>query len=557
LERVLGSFFESIVPPIPGEEFDQDMEETHEVISNLISSKVRKHIEIAMIKNSEILKDSNINQVDKEVIYDLAKRVVVARYGYRTKTEEWQEWLESDYNQIGLNIKRGPTPQPLQPPTLQPLQPPILALPPQAQSSGSTEDGFTPVTYRKQKRRLSGSSSSSTRHETVGSIRGIETQNSFEAFSNAQDEATLEIPTEEVQQTSPEHKKPREGTPKRTEIKAKKPEEQSEEEMIEEQTEINDETPRETTEETTNETKITTEGTTEERSQEKITEGTTVETSEGTTVGTIEGTTVETSEGTAVGTVEGTTVETSEGTTVGTNEGTTEETSEETTEETTAGTNPDMNTKVKPVRLVLTQTTKQTRRIVTHRAYGTTGETRKLINRGIIEYMPQKNKTVYNGKMDTINLKIEGTPSTIVFADYEMLNCTNIPEDWEVHIYPGANLSHATKLLESNNWPKSVKNVVIAVGTLNAIWTYDVSTVPKMNTLIRHMKSIDQPRTFYVGITGSSAKSKDEELKIGKINKHMQDKLNRRFINPPPAEVSDTTTHTSNNILSKIITHLN
>lgn len=91
-------------------------------------------------------------------------------------------------------------------------------------------------------------------------------------------------------------------------------------------------------------------------------------------------------------------------------------------------------------------------------------------------------------------LIIQNSPATVLLTDSNFRLAANIviPDDWEVHVFPGCALIHTSKLLRSAEIPTCVKNIVLAVGINNRGWNYAKSVKPdwnKMLTQSRQMKA--------------------------------------------------------------------
>jgi hypothetical protein len=170
-------------------------------------------------------------------------------------------------------------------------------------------------------------------------------------------------------------------------------------------------------------------------------------------------------------------------------------------------------------------------------------------------------------KKNAWELKIHKQPTTLILGDSNMRLARNIPDDWEIHAYPGAYLKHAANLLQPNKQPNklpdSIKNIVVAVGVNNRSWVYARSTKPDLTRVGTRAKALGG-RVHFLGIS-TSGLSSDEDANIKQLNTDARSSFGRNFIHPLPTEQviiapSDPIHHdqsTVDRIIDSIKCHLN
>jgi len=127
-------------------------------------------------------------------------------------------------------------------------------------------------------------------------------------------------------------------------------------------------------------------------------------------------------------------------------------------------------------------------------------------------------------------LNIKKMPHTVIMADSNFRPARNIPGDWEVHVFPGANIAHATKMLDATKFPDSVKNVVVAVGINNKSGKFDMSTKPELDKLWTATKKWGpRIKMHFLGISTSNQSPTTTE-NIKKINEFAKQHWERNFI---------------------------
>jgi hypothetical protein len=128
------------------------------------------------------------------------------------------------------------------------------------------------------------------------------------------------------------------------------------------------------------------------------------------------------------------------------------------------------------------------------------------------------------------NLKIKPQTKTIVLADSNFRLATQLPADWEIHVYPGANMTNIYKLIKSTHIPESVKILIIAVGINNRTWAPASATI-EFNKLFSATEKLNCA-THFVGISIPPALNERERSNLNFINKYVEQKCIKNYIKP-------------------------
>lgn len=100
---------------------------------------------------------------------------------------------------------------------------------------------------------------------------------------------------------------------------------------------------------------------------------------------------------------------------------------------------------------------------------------------------------------------IQNSPVTVLLTDSNFRLAANIviPDDWEVHVFPGCALIHTSKLLKTAEIPTCVKNIVLAVGINNRGWNYTKSVKPDWNKMLTQSRLM-KATVHFLGISTTS-----------------------------------------------------
>ena len=141
------------------------------------------------------------------------------------------------------------------------------------------------------------------------------------------------------------------------------------------------------------------------------------------------------------------------------------------------------------------------------------------------------------------SLKVKPQTKTVVIADSNFRLATQLPADWEVHVYPGMSLIQTCRVIESSNLRSSnnLQHVIFNAGINNRGWTFS-------NVLIDFNKvcsSIEKTGCtgHFVGISIPPEIPDYEKETIRRINNHAKGKLGNKYIqqlSPDQVSVSPT-----------------
>src|ERR1041384_3656812 len=149
-----------------------------------------------------------------------------------------------------------------------------------------------------------------------------------------------------------------------------------------------------------------------------------------------------------------------------------------------------------------------------------------------------------------------GNNKRIIIADSNMRPATHIPDDTELHVYPGAYFKDIHTMISKTDFPSSVKEIVIAAGINHRSWNFAASTKPELGKL-QHAILNKNKKGYFVGISVSQNLSPQEKANIDNINQAARSKFS--YIQPIPSNqviISNTDTldkiHHDLNTVNKI-----
>ena len=124
-----------------------------------------------------------------------------------------------------------------------------------------------------------------------------------------------------------------------------------------------------------------------------------------------------------------------------------------------------------------------------------------------------------------------GTDS-IVLADSNGASLKNFPNNWEVHVFPGAQIIHAHRILEEFlRSGQSLENLVVAVGINNRTWQRN-SFEPDLNKLARSILKC-KFNAKLMGVSIPSGLPQGEKGTVSTINTLFHNKLGyKNYIKP-------------------------
>jgi len=148
-------------------------------------------------------------------------------------------------------------------------------------------------------------------------------------------------------------------------------------------------------------------------------------------------------------------------------------------------------------------------------------------------YRKQKNVIIHdNTSKSRWKLVIKNSPSTVLVTDsnFRLAHDIPIPDDWEIHVYPGNNFAHTTNILKTATIPDCVKNVILAVGINNKEWKFETSTRPDLNKMVVEAKKM-KPSVHFLGVS-----TVDPPASIKMINESGRRNFGDKFIPALPED---------------------
>ena len=136
---------------------------------------------------------------------------------------------------------------------------------------------------------------------------------------------------------------------------------------------------------------------------------------------------------------------------------------------------------------------------------------------------------------NTSILRVRPNTMHVILADSNFRFHRVKHEDYEVHVFPGANLSHACAILKNFEIPHTVQNVIICVGMNNRSWKYHVSTAPDLRKLVAATKKFWQ-KSYFLGVSMPRLMNQEESDNVARLNEDARGRFGDRFIPPLPQD---------------------
>lgn len=144
---------------------------------------------------------------------------------------------------------------------------------------------------------------------------------------------------------------------------------------------------------------------------------------------------------------------------------------------------------------------------------------------------PGKKFVHENWDKNSETLQVRSKAANIILADSNFRHWQPENENFEVHVYPGANFVHAHRLLQLAQIPDSVLNLIICVGVNHRTWDFSVSTEPEFRKLIAATKVLKQ-RVYFLGVSAPDLIPFEND-NITRVNNYAREKFGNRFFIPP------------------------
>lgn len=157
---------------------------------------------------------------------------------------------------------------------------------------------------------------------------------------------------------------------------------------------------------------------------------------------------------------------------------------------------------------------------------------------------------------------INANTRTLLITDSQFRNLKDVPQSWEVHVFPGASLTHAASILKSLPAKRNVERIVLHVGINNKGWAEE-NNRHDLNKLLLSAKRTGV-ETHFCGVSIPRGLSAKEKASLTQLNEHAAAKFaQKNFIAPletnqvsvDPRDIFGI--HYDQNTLSKVIEKIN
>lgn len=129
-------------------------------------------------------------------------------------------------------------------------------------------------------------------------------------------------------------------------------------------------------------------------------------------------------------------------------------------------------------------------------------------------------------------LRVQTKATNVMITDSNFRHWQPNNDNFEVHVFPGANFTHAYKLIQTAMIPDSVLNFIICVGINHRSWEFSVSTEPEFRKLLVATKTLKQ-RVYFLGVSAPPNLAPSESDNITRLNNSARSKFGTRFFIPP------------------------
>ena len=157
-----------------------------------------------------------------------------------------------------------------------------------------------------------------------------------------------------------------------------------------------------------------------------------------------------------------------------------------------------------------------------------------LRNSSYRKQTPNKNVIIHDDKSKSDwKLDIKGSPYTVLITDSNFRLASHdipIPDDWEIHVYPGNYFAHTAKILKTATIPDCVEYLILAVGINHKGWKFETSTKPDWNKMVAEAKKMKETVLFL----GVSTVNPPESIKA--INENGMRTFHHNFIPALPED---------------------
>lgn len=133
--------------------------------------------------------------------------------------------------------------------------------------------------------------------------------------------------------------------------------------------------------------------------------------------------------------------------------------------------------------------------------------------------------------------KVHQDTRTLVISDSQLRNIRNLPNDWEIHVFPGATLSHVATIVDSlKNLKSNVKQVVTHVGINNRACKWS-DVVVDLNKLTLNLTKATSVKGTFMGVSIPGGLTSQEKITLQQLNDYAQKKLGKEhYITALPSQ---------------------
>ena len=151
-----------------------------------------------------------------------------------------------------------------------------------------------------------------------------------------------------------------------------------------------------------------------------------------------------------------------------------------------------------------------------------------------------KKETIHtNFKHATAKLTPRPDCQVLTIADSQLRPATKLPSDWNLQIFPGLNLEHATRLINNTHFNKypNLDTIVLHVGTNNRKWRESTNNT-EISKLAAALKRTDK-NYLITGVSIPNTFNALERRTTEALNTELERKFSDRFIHPlDPTQVT-------------------
>lgn len=138
--------------------------------------------------------------------------------------------------------------------------------------------------------------------------------------------------------------------------------------------------------------------------------------------------------------------------------------------------------------------------------------------------------TVHDGPKHDWRAEVRRNTEVLIIADSNMRTVSGLPSNWEVQVFPGASLGHASQIIRKLQEPVNIKSIVVSMGINSRDWTQDL--IEKHISAIGSASSVKKIRCHFIGVSIPSELKPSERSTLAFLNKKAQEKFKGDYIQP-------------------------